>query len=199
MVSGRALHQARPIFPFRQQTSHSHGMSLKPMNCLTTLFRVEESESKRHPNPSRCAERVLTAWYWSRRWHQDQAHLLQQNYCSQCQPEYLTAETEERRGVFHIQLNKQKKSLKFLSELPSVKVALKNKYKVSLLGKICYCSPWNALKQSHSWKGENPTSSYSQRNSWPSEIYFWPNPCVSATWLVRVTRWIAYCLKHCLP
>lgn len=99
----------KQIFPLRQQTSHSLGMSHEPheLPYHPLSCGMEESESKRHPNPSRSAEQVLTARYWSRRWHQDQAHLLQQNYCSQCQPEYLTAETEERRGGFHIQLNKQ--------------------------------------------------------------------------------------------
>lgn len=67
-----------------------------PRNCGIILLHMEEPGSRRNPKPSLHAEQVLTARYWSRRWHQDQARLLQQNYCSQCQPEYLTAKTEDK-------------------------------------------------------------------------------------------------------
>lgn len=208
-------------FCIRQsQSSHSGnkhptlmGRHRSPTNCFIILFCMEEPESKRHPNPSRRAEQVLTAWYWSRRWHQDQAHLLQQNYCSQCQPEYLTAETEERRGGFHIQLNKQtnKKSLKFLSKLPSVskpwwKLLWKWNTKCHFWERYTAAAPSKQLIMLKCFnilmflEGEKPTKSIfaEQVSSQLSQISFWSNTRVLVTWHILDTGWIAYFLKHCL-
>lgn len=90
-----------------RKSPFSWGVTGAPWTALSSSLAWRSQNVKRHPNTSQHVEQVLTAQYWSRRWHQDQEHPLQQNYCSQCQPGYLTAKTEERGGGFHIQLNKQ--------------------------------------------------------------------------------------------